>query len=111
MVRLSTYLLPTLSLLVGSVLAGDVLDLTPSNFESVVLKSGKPALVEFFAPWCRHCKTLAPVYEELAGVFKHAGDKVIIAKVDADEHKSLGKDFGVRFPHSEVVRWQEQGAV
>ncbi|KAI8932110.1 hypothetical protein NX059_010995 [Plenodomus lindquistii] len=83
--------------------AAGVLDLEPTNFDDVVLKSGKPALVEFFAPWCGHCKNLAPVYEELAGVFQHASDKVSVAKVDADAHKSLGKRFGVTgFP---TLKW------
>ena len=76
-----------------------VLDLIPSNFDEVVLKSGKPTLVEFFAPWCGHCKTLAPVYEELASSFEYAKDKVQIAKVDADAERDLGKRFGVQgFP-------------
>lgn len=76
-----------------------VMDLTPSNFDEVVLKSGKPTLVEFFAPWCGHCKTLAPVYEELALAFEHAKDKVQIAKVDADAERALGKRFGIQgFP-------------
>ncbi|CAK7214210.1 Protein disulfide-isomerase erp38 [Sporothrix bragantina] len=75
-----------------------VLDLIPSNFDKVVLKSGKPTLVEFFAPWCGHCKNLAPVYEDLAQVFAFS-DGVQIAKVDADAEKSLGKRFGVQgFP-------------
>jgi protein disulfide-isomerase A6 len=73
-----------------------VVDLIPSNFDDIVLKSGKPALVEFFAPWCGHCKNLAPVYEELAQAFEFAKDKVTIAKVDADAEKSLGKRFGVQ---------------
>ncbi|KAM3513181.1 hypothetical protein MY11210_003206 [Beauveria gryllotalpidicola] len=76
-----------------------VIDLIPKNFDDVVLKSGKPTLVEFFAPWCGHCKTLAPIYEELAGVFEHAKDKVQIAKVDADAERELGKRFDVQgFP-------------
>ncbi|KAF4119700.1 protein disulfide-isomerase A6 [Geosmithia morbida] len=86
--------------LAATVAAGSaVIDLTPSNFDKVVLKSGKPTLVEFFAPWCGHCKKLAPVYEELATSFEHAKDKVQIAKVDADAEKSLGKRFGIQgFP-------------
>jgi protein disulfide-isomerase A6 len=70
--------------------------LIPSNFDKVVLTSGKPTLVEFFAPWCGHCKNLAPVYEELAQVFSFASDKLSIAKMDADEHKSLAKRFNVQ---------------
>jgi protein disulfide-isomerase A6 len=83
--------------------ASSVLDLEPKTFDDVVLKSGKPALVEFFAPWCGHCKNLAPVYDELANVFQHASDKVSVAKVDADNHKSLGKRFGISgFP---TLKW------
>ncbi|KAF2468824.1 disulfide isomerase [Lindgomyces ingoldianus] len=95
--------LPALALLPGLATASSVIDLIPSNFDSVVLKSGKPALVEFFAPWCGHCKNLAPVYEELATTFAHASDKVTVGKVDADEHKDLGRKFGVQgFP---TLKW------
>jgi protein disulfide-isomerase A6 len=80
-----------------------VLDLIPSNFDDVVLKSGTPTLVEFFAPWCGHCKNLAPVYEELATAFESAKGKVQIAKVDADAERDLGKRFGVQgFP---TLKW------
>jgi protein disulfide-isomerase A6 len=75
-----------------------VLDLIPDNFDKIAI-SGKPALVEFFAPWCGHCKTLAPVYEQLAQDFAFAKDKISIAKVDADSEKTLGKRFGIQgFP-------------
>jgi len=94
MVRITFQLLAAALTVVGAV-ASNVIDLTPSNFDEVVLKSGKPALVEFFAPWCGHCKNLAPVWEELADSFSSSKDKVVIAKVDADQHKSLGKDFGI----------------
>jgi len=69
------------------------LTLTPDNFDSEV-GGDKPALVEFFAPWCGHCKSLAPVYEEVGDAFVKEKD-VVIAKVDADAHKDLGGRFGV----------------
>lgn len=89
--------------LVGTSAASAVIDLIPNNFDDIVLKSGKPALVEFFAPWCGHCKTLAPIYEELATSFEFAKEKVTIAKVDADANKELGRRFGVQgFP---TLKW------
>lgn len=92
-----------LAFLPAIVATSSVLDLIPSNFDDIVLQSGKPALVEFFAPWCGHCKSLAPIYEELATTFQHAGDKVSIAKVDADAEKDLGRRFGVQgFP---TLKW------
>ena len=87
MARLSQILTASLAVLGAS--ASAVKDLIPSNFDEVVLKSGKPALVEFFAPWCGHCKNLAPVYDELAANFESVADKVTIAKVDADAELSL----------------------
>ena len=104
MARLTCLLLTSLALLNNLANAGSaVLDLIPDNFDNVILKSGKPGLVEFFAPWCGHCRNLAPIYEELAQAFEFASDKVSISKVDADEHKSLGKRFGVQgFP---TLKW------
>lgn len=97
MVLIKSFVLAALA--ATAVAKSAVIELIPSNFDDIVLKSGKPTLVEFFAPWCGHCKTLAPVYEELAFALEHAKDKVQIAKVDADAHRSLGKRFGVQgFP-------------
>lgn len=102
MVRLSQLLTGSLAIF-GASAASAVIDLLPSNFDDIVLNSGKPALVEFFAPWCGHCKSLAPVYDELASAFQHAKSEVTIAKVDADEHKELGRRFGVQgFP---TIKW------
>ena len=83
--------------------ASSVIDLIPDNFDDIVLNSGKPTLVEFFAPWCGHCKTLAPIYDELAHNFGFAKDKLTIGKVDADSHKDLGKKYGISgFP---TLKW------
>lgn len=97
MVLLKSYVFVSLAALAAAKSA--VIDLIPSNFDKIVLNSGKPALVEFFAPWCGHCKNLAPVYEELAQTLEFAKDRVSIAKVDADSEKDLGKRFGIQgFP-------------
>lgn len=100
MVLLKSFVLAGLAAAVAAKSA--VLDLIPSNFDQVVLKSGKPTLVEFFAPWCGHCKNLAPVYEELAQAYATSKD-IQIAKVDADAERDLGKKYGVQgFP---TLKW------
>jgi protein disulfide-isomerase-like protein len=70
----------------------DVAVLTTDNFDEKVLGS-KAALVEFYAPWCGHCKSLAPIYEKVANVF--AGDDVVIGKVDATEENDLAEKYGI----------------
>ncbi|KAK0390726.1 hypothetical protein NLU13_0229 [Sarocladium strictum] len=76
-----------------------VLSLTAHNFDKVVLESGKPTFVGFVAPWCGHCKKLAPVWDELAISLKGHEDDIQIAKVDAESEPSLRKRFGIRaFP-------------
>lgn len=68
--------------------------LTPDNFDKIALDASKNVLVEFYAPWCGHCKKLAPTWDALADIYKTEGD-LVIAKVDADAHKDLGGRFGV----------------
>ncbi|KAF4445568.1 protein disulfide-isomerase erp38 [Fusarium austroafricanum] len=97
MVLIKSFVLGALAAAVAAKSA--VIELLPTNFDEIVLKSGKPTLVEFFAPWCGHCKKLAPVWEDLANTYEHAKDKVQIAKVDADAQRELGKRFGIQgFP-------------
>ncbi|KAL1953985.1 hypothetical protein VTO42DRAFT_1871 [Malbranchea cinnamomea] len=106
MARLSYLLLASVTALSSVVNAGSgsaVLDLIPDNFDKIVLKSGRPGLVEFYAPWCGHCKKLAPVYEELGQAFSHASDKLHISKVNADSERALAKRFGIQgFP---TLKW------
>jgi len=68
--------------------------LTPDNFDSVVMDASKDVLVEFYAPWCGHCKSLAPVYEKVAATYK-GEPNVVVAKVDADAHQDLASQYGV----------------
>jgi protein disulfide-isomerase A6 len=56
--------------ILGSNAVSAVIDLIPSNFDDVVLKSGKPSLVEFFAPWCgRKCLLVIPMIVTISKVF------------------------------------------
>lgn len=73
-------------------MAGNVVEITESNFDSVVLKSDKPVLVDFWAVWCGPCRQVAPVVETLAG--KWAG-KVIVGKLNVDDHGAIAERFGI----------------
>ncbi|KFM80827.1 Protein disulfide-isomerase A4, partial [Stegodyphus mimosarum] len=61
---------------------GPVLVVVGSTFEELVTKSTKDVLIEFYAPWCGHCKKLEPEYKKLGKAFAN-NDKVVIAKIDA----------------------------
>jgi len=71
-----------------------VVDLDASNFDKIVMDSSKDVLVEFYAPWCGHCKSLAPDYEKVAQAFA-AESHVVVAKIDADKYKDIGGRYGV----------------
>ncbi|GAB1580283.1 thioredoxin [Phyllobacterium phragmitis] len=64
-----------------------------SNFQSDVLQSSEPVVVDFWAEWCGPCKMIAPALEEIASEME---GQVKIAKVNIDENPELAAQFGVR---------------
>jgi len=80
----------------------DVVDLSDNTFDSVVLDDSKHVFVEFYAPWCGHCKNLAPTYESFGTVFATEED-VVIARIDADSQRESGTKYDVNgFP---TLKW------
>lgn len=67
-------------------------EINVDNFESDVLKSDKPVLLEFGAVWCGPCKMLEPVLLELASEF---GDDVLVAKIDVDHNPQIAGNYNV----------------
>ena len=68
---------------------GNVFKLVGKSFEKEVLNSNKDVLIKFYAPWCGHCKKLAPVYEQLAKRYKD-NNNLLIAEIDATENEIPG---------------------
>jgi len=78
-----------------------VVTLTSANYEDFIANN-KVALVEFYAPWCGHCKSLAPEYEKAAKKLK---GKVPLAKVDATVERDLAEKFEIRgYPTIKFIR-------
>ena len=99
---------PSLAVYAGT----DVVELDPKTFEKQVLKSDSVWIVEFYAPWCGHCQKLVPDYSKAAKALKGVVKvlsvllnflflhfDVKVGAVNADEHRSLGGQYGVQgFP-------------
>ena len=66
---------------------------TDADFETTVLKSDKPVLVDFWAEWCGPCKMFAPVLDEVAKAYE---GKLTVAKLDIDANPATPGKFGIR---------------
>ena len=67
--------------------------LNQANFETAVLKSSVPVLVDFWAEWCGPCRMISPLLEQIA--HDHAG-KVVVGKVNVDQEQALASKYGIQ---------------
>ncbi len=71
----------------------EMVEVTDENFETEIMNSDIPALVDFWAEWCGPCRMVSPVVEELANDYK---GKVKVAKMDVDKNRETPTRFGIR---------------
>jgi thioredoxin 1 len=74
-------------------MTSEPIHITDEAFEKVVLQSTLPVIVDFWAPWCGPCKMVAPILDKLAKEFE---GKLIVAKINTDEHAEWMQKFGIQ---------------
>lgn len=85
-----------------------VVELTAANFQDQVVKSNDFWIVEFYAPWCGHCKSLAPEWVKAANALAGV---VRVGAVNMDEHQSVGGPYDIKgFPSVEVGAQMERNS-
>lgn len=77
----------------GKAIMNEPIHVTDAEFESLVLQSSVPVIVDFWAPWCAPCRMVAPALEKLAN--EQAG-KLLVAKVNTDENPQWAMKYGVQ---------------
>jgi len=70
-----------------------VVIVTDSEFDSTVLQSERPVVLDFWAEWCQPCKMLAPTIEEIAGEYE---DKIKVGKLNVDDNPNTATKYGIR---------------